>query len=391
MAKNRDYGSSIGRRTLLKNMGISGLLGLTGVSISRPAVGSTQSQIGDGVTDRSLLAGINDPKWTENEKVEQNVGNNTSVTVGYMGSELDTVYDDDNNEWVEYWKHRFDLSNIGHSAPLGSDKTYNIGEQWFKCGPAYPDYDPEDPIKFYDVPVAGACAWPNPPGGNWSEVIKEIVEKAATEANQIVNLAHTASTIYNAYQEKSFNSEGPDSIKLKKDYNAVKRNESSHSVHFSIHTVPGGYNTAKIESGISYGGGSDEASVEFKVDITDDTVTPLTKSEGSSTNIQSSLRSRFDQMSQDELDEIGVMRVYKSDLEKLLKKLKKERRRNKQHPSKIQEDAEKIDREIYSVKQAKQRLDFEPDGHTYIKTQSMNVDIKKEKSDSDIARTQSTR
>ncbi len=296
-----------------------------------------------------------------------------------MGSELDTVFDKDTEKWMEYWKHRFDLTNIGHSAPLNGRQTYNIWEQWFKCGPAYPDYEPENPIEFHSIPTAGACSWPDPPGGNWSEVLEEIVEETATEASKFVDLIHTSDEIYNAYKQKSFDSQGPDSIEFNKEYKAMTRTESSHGVHFSVHTVPGAYNTVKIESGIADYSGLDKAKVAFKVDITDDNVNPLSKAETTSHN-QSSLYSRFDQMSKDELHEIGVIRVYKSDLDKLLEKIKMERREN--------QDSKKITRELRSVKQTKQRLDFEPDGYTYIKSFSMDTKIKKEKSDSNIAKTE---
>lgn len=213
--------------------------------------------------------------------------------MGYYGSQLQ-------DRWVngsvkERWAHLLEASFTATSDT--NVESYNIDKQFFDT-------------RFYDgsennvSPNAGSAAWPNPPLGNWSQVVDAVVESSLGALSTVASIGLSHDDIKNAYENDPFDTDKTGKISFEADYSGYTRESASHSVHFTADQVPGTTGTIDIVSAAGDIGSSSDTSAGIYLYPEDDAMykDPL---HTSSESIQSS----FDTMTQAQLAERGIKRV----------------------------------------------------------------------------------
>lgn len=386
-----DEKNSADRRSVLKGLAVGGLIGLSGFSAASTPVAAESG------------TSFSDPSWEETIPVEKDIGNNLVINLVYAFTEVNTKIID--GETVERNSHFFQLSAVGHSAPVDQyTTTYNIAEQSFKATEL--DDHPFS-IEFNETNAAGASAWPNPNSGNWDEVLEVVLEKAVTQASTIVDIGLTVSEIYEAYQQEGFGTDIRDTIEYSESYLSNKIT-SSHSVDFIIDTKRSTFPAAEITSRISDDFGTDYAEATFQVDFTyeakepSESVDSLASTGDEEQNEVSLLNnnpspngrappySELSEMTDKELEDIGITRVRKSDMENAKKSLEEKLSQvpNNQSAENNGQGKKEIKRQLRGVKKAKKKLHFDNNRETYVKKTPMNVTTEAKASDSEIAITE---
>lgn len=293
--------NSHSRRQVLKRVG-TGAVGIAGVASMRSGATST---VGATVNDRPELSSIDDLNWVETDLVEGDNVVDVCLSVGYYGSELQSRWVDD--EIVDRWVHFFDATMTSHCE--SDTDCYNIDSQRFDT-------------RFYSgtehngVPSAGAAAWPDPPGGNWSQVVDTVVEESLGTLSTLVGLGQSVDEIIDAYNAKPFDTEQTDKIEFEADYSAYTRKTASHSVNFTADQVPGTDGMVDILSGAGDVGHDHitSALVYLYPDSGD-----MNKNPPSSTDAEG-IRDTLDAMSQEQLSEYDTLRVNPSEISQTMRK-----------------------------------------------------------------------
>lgn len=272
------------RRHVLQALG-TGLIGATGITSAKQNSVNESNTVNIEVTDT--------PQWIEQNPVEGANVVDVSLSVGYYGSELQQRWV--NGSLVDRWVHFLETTFTATSDT--STGSYNIYKQFFKT-------------QFYDgtehngSPSAGSAAWPDPPLGNWTQVVDAVVEGSLGALSTIASIGLSADDVKNAYENDSFDTDRTDKIELGDNYSGYTRESASHSVNFTADQVPGTLGTLHIVSGAGDVGSSSDVSAEIYLYPKDDDMykDPIDTQSGS-------LRSSFDTMTQAELAEYGVKRV----------------------------------------------------------------------------------
>lgn len=300
--ENGPTNSGVERRNVLKTLGVGGTVGIASLTSAR-ATSALET------TTSNVSALLREPEWTLTRTVDEDIGNNLCVTLGYFGSETA-------QRWVgdvikERWAHKFELSTVG-VCEYRADGCYNIYSQEFE---AKQEYD-HHPVEIHEYPRAGAAAWPDPPGGNWDKVLLAILEEAVTELSAIADSVKGASEIYDAYKQTGFDTEQLRKITFQNNYRTVSRKEASHSVRFTLDTIPEGMGTAgtaRITGGVGESG-YDSVSGSFTVHMGNEFANPPAPLDRGGVRDSESLRDSLDSMSGKELKEHGITRIHPSDV-----------------------------------------------------------------------------
>ena len=190
----------------------------------------------------SDLSTLDDLEWMTTNPVESDVAPvYVTLTLGYYGSQLTQRWVDGSLE--DRWAHFFDATMCARC----EDDCYNIESQSFE---AVMSQETEHNAS----PDAGAAAWPDPPGGNWSEVGMTVLEESLGQLSQLVSLAQSADEIMDAYEEEDFDTEDSDEIEFQADY-WWTRHTASHSVQFVADQPPETNGAIDVYSGVGGSGG----------------------------------------------------------------------------------------------------------------------------------------
>jgi len=201
------------------------------------------------------------------------------------------------------WVHFFDASMIGHCESGGLD-CYNINSQRF-------DTRMYDGTEHRGSPNAGAAAWPDPIGGNWSKATAAILETTLTTLSDVASVSKGVTQIIDAYNDKPFDTERTDKIEFKADYSAYTRETVSHSVNFTADQVPNTSGMVDILSAAGDNGASYETSSWVYLYPEHDDISKNPPSASST----GTLRDTLDTMSQEKLAEYGIQRVKSSEVD----------------------------------------------------------------------------
>lgn len=277
--------------------GITGLAGLTSMDAVR---GGSESP--------SIKEITNNPRWTHNVPVQSWNVVNAIVSVGYYGSEFGHQWV--NGELKERWKHAFEVITIGQAGD-DSDEYYNIDSQSFKAVM-------KDATEHHSHASAGAAAWPDPQGGNWSAVTEELVENSLSELSSIVGVGLVANAILQAYNSKGFDNNKDNTIKFSSDYSSWTRTKASHGVQLFAFQPPNTKGKVNITGSIGdAAAGPVEGTIKVLIDSsqTDGSIgsNTVTSSSGTPTLSKERLKN-IDSMSEKELAKYGIKRVNPSEL-----------------------------------------------------------------------------
>jgi len=259
--------------------------------------------------------------FVESKVVEGNNGMYVSSALNYKDSQLQERPDED-----EYWAHNFEIATVGKSWVPDKGDVYNIISQEFSAeahGNAIFNLAPNNDD------WVGAAAWPNPPGGNWSQLTDETASIAAGNASDVVEISQTYQDLMNAYKTEGFETSGP-GLGYQSEYKTITRTTCSHGLRFMVDQEttsdpPPCYpppclsprekeessvekhiygDAMTITTGVSEGDAWWETAAEFEIQLSSDQ--GASPSNRSATGIS---RDRLDGMSERELAELGILRA----------------------------------------------------------------------------------
>lgn len=294
------------RRRVLQTFGAS-LIGASGIGSAKQ---DTVSLSTANESDLPSVKAASQGEIVGEMAVEGDNNVNGALSVGYYDSELQNRWVD--GSLVERWVHFFEAS---FTATVESDlQSYNINKQFFDT-------------RFYGgtehngAPSAGSAAWPDPPIGNWSQVVDAVVEASLGALSTVASLGLSADDIKEAYENDPFDTERSDKIYFEADYGGYYRESASHSVNFTADQVPGTDGMVDILSAAGDIGAANPTAAMVYLYPEDDTLYKYPPGSRSSASVQdssktTSIRDSFDAMSQAELAEQGVKRVNPSELSK---------------------------------------------------------------------------
>lgn len=278
------------RRRVLQSIGAS-MVGLTGIASAK---GNGLGTTGVSTQDYVVSSGEIVSNAVEGDNVVD-----VALSVGYYGSQLQDRWI--NGSIEERWVHFLEATMTGTCD--SSSTCYNIDKQLFDT-------------RFYSgtehngAPSAGSAAWPNPPFGNWSQVIDAVVEASLGALSTIASIGLSADDIKDAYENDPFDTEQSDLIYFEADYSGWTRETASHSVNFTADQVPGTDGMVDILSaagdiGAAYNTGA-------WVYLYPDDGTMYDRPPGSRSSV--SLQETFDTMSEKELAANGIERINPAEL-----------------------------------------------------------------------------
>lgn len=289
------------RRKILQTFG-AGLVGATGMASAKSGTSGMAAAV---ESDSVEVEASSTPQWTVENPVEGDNVVDVALCVGYYGSQLQSRWV--NGSLQDRWVHFLEATFTGTS-DSGSTTSYNIDKQLFDT-------------RFYNgtehngSPTAGSAAWPNPPFGNWSQVVDAVVEGSLGAPSTIASIALSVDDIKDAYEDNPFDTEQSDKIQFEADYSGWTRENASHSVNFTADQVPGTDGMVDILSAAGDLGAEYNTSSWVYLYPEDD-VMYQTPPGSRSVDLQES----FDTMSNQQLAENGVQRVNPSKLSKQTKR-----------------------------------------------------------------------
>lgn len=265
-------------------------------------IGASASGLGLlGLSNSVSANDAGDLQWSINNTVEGNNNVNVSLEVGYYGSDLTQRYID--GEYRERWAHFLEASFTAKDTFFAGG---NIFDQRF-------DTRFNGATEHNLTPTAGSAAWPDPPGGNWGEVLKVILEESITSLNAVANFTKTASEVLDAYQEEDFSTEETERIEFETSYRALTRDECSHSVNFVADQEPGTDGMVDILSGAQDNVNEEVNALMYLYPDSGDLPKPpqysTTNMDMSDSGTDTPYMDMFDKMSEEELAEHGIQRV----------------------------------------------------------------------------------
>lgn len=257
------------------------------------SIGASASGLGLlGLSNSVSANDAGDLQWSINNTIEGNNNVNASLEVGYYGSDLTQRYID--GEYRERWAHFLEAG-------------FCAKDTFFAGGNIY---DQRFDTRFYDgtehnlTPTAGAAAWPDPPGGNWGEVLKVLLEESITSLSAVANFTKTASEVLAAYQEEDFSVEEMERIEFEANYRGFTRDECSHSVNFVADQKPDTDGMVDILSAVQDNVNEEVGAWIYLYPDSGDLPKPP---QYSATNTP--YMDMFDKMSEEELAEHGIQRI----------------------------------------------------------------------------------
>ena len=259
-------------------------------AVGASTVGSVGMSSATAEKTQSDLSDITELEWVTTNTVESDIAPvYVTLTFGYYGSE--TVYRTIDGDIVERWAHIFEASMCARC----EDNCYNIESQNFE---ALMNQETE----FNDGnPTAGAAAWPDPPGGNWSEVAETVLKEALGELVSLVSVAQTADEIMDAYEHEDFDTEHQNELSFEANY-LTTRHTASHSVDFIADQPPETNGAIDVYSGVGGTGGVEAYVLMCPKGEDMGTVLPEPDT--------------LDSMSTKELNERGITRIEQSAIER---------------------------------------------------------------------------